>query len=46
MGGKTAAHVVTTHQISIDTEWDIALAEFALSRQEKAPVPSPGKASA
>lgn len=33
MGAKTAAHVVTTHQISIDTEWDIALAEFVLSRQ-------------
>lgn len=32
MGTRTAAHVVTTHQISIDTEWDIALAEFVLSR--------------
>lgn len=44
MGAKTAAHVVTTHQISIDTEWDIALAEFVLSRQ--ADEQTPGKKSA
>ena len=32
-GAKTGALVLSTHQISIDTEWDIALAEFALSRR-------------
>ena len=46
MGEKTAAHVVTTHQISIDTEWDIALAEFVLSQQAPAPAASSGKKSA
>ena len=44
MGAKTAAHIVTTHQISIDTEWDIALAEFVLSQQ--AAGQKPGKKSA
>ncbi len=30
-GHRTGAYVISTQQISIDTEWDIALAEYVLS---------------
>lgn len=33
MGEKTSAVLVEEHMVSIDTEWDIALVEFILSRQ-------------
>ncbi len=46
MGEKTAALIVTTHQISIDTEWDIALAEFVLSWQGAAQSACSGKKTA
>lgn len=34
-GARSAALVIDGHHISIDTEWDIVLAEFALSRQNQ-----------
>ena len=40
-GAKTGALVINTHQISIDTEWDIALVEFVLSRQDAGTQASP-----
>lgn len=34
MGGKTGAVLIDGHVVSIDTEWDIELVEFILSRSE------------
>lgn len=35
MGHRSAALVLEGHQLSIDTEWDLALAEFVLGRGEE-----------
>lgn len=38
MGGKTGAILIDGHVVSIDTEWDIELVEFILSRSEMSKV--------